>query len=131
MHSLIIALYSQLQNIQNKYDEEVASAEQNFQVPFWAHYFLWMTCHLLFTGSVHYSVYVLIYHTQELIQVTKRKMVATIQEKIRRLHEEKIVAELTKGASFILVWCKDVYIVELVVFPFPVFPLHSKVFMRV
>ncbi|CAI8032210.1 Breast cancer metastasis-suppressor 1-like protein [Geodia barretti] len=52
-----------LQNIQNKYDEEVASAEQNFQ---------------------------------ELIQVTKRKMVATIQEKIRRLHEEKIVAELTK-----------------------------------
>ena len=57
-----------------------------------------MTCHLLFTGSVHYSVYVLIYHLQELIQVTKRKMVATIQEKIRRLHEEKIVAELTKGA---------------------------------
>ncbi|CAI8020562.1 Breast cancer metastasis-suppressor 1-like protein-A [Geodia barretti] len=52
-----------LQNIQNKYDEEVASAEQNFQ---------------------------------ELIQVTKRKMVATIQEKIRRLHEEKIVAEFTK-----------------------------------
>jgi breast cancer metastasis-suppressor 1-like protein len=56
-------LYSQLQNIQNKYDEEVASAEQNFQ---------------------------------ELIQVTKRKMIATIQEKIRRLHEETIVAELTK-----------------------------------
>jgi hypothetical protein len=52
-----------LQNIQNKYDEEVASAEQNFQ---------------------------------ELIQVTKRKMIATIQEKIRRLHEETIVAELTK-----------------------------------
>ena len=30
--------------------------------------------------------------------MTKRKMVATIQEKIRRLHEEKIVAEFTKGA---------------------------------
>ena len=33
---------------------------------------------------------------QELIQVTKQKTIATIQEKIRRLHEEKTVAEITK-----------------------------------
>jgi hypothetical protein len=54
----------QLQNIQNKYDEEVWSAEKD---------------------------------CQELIQVTKQKMVATVQDKIHRLHEDRIIAELTKG----------------------------------
>jgi breast cancer metastasis-suppressor 1-like protein len=33
---------------------------------------------------------------QELIQVTKQRMMDSLQEKIRRLHEEKVVAELTK-----------------------------------
>ena len=41
--------------------------------------------------------------------MTKQKMIASLQEKIRRLHEEKIVAELTKG------WLQCVaYIVEMV-----------------
>ena len=34
---------------------------------------------------------------QEMIQVTKLKMLAAVQDKIRRLHEDKIIAELTKG----------------------------------
>lgn len=34
---------------------------------------------------------------QELVQVTKQRMIDAVKEKIRRLHEEKIISELTKG----------------------------------
>lgn len=37
-------------------------------------------------------------HWQELIEVTRQKMMTSIQDKIRRLHEEKVTAELTKGS---------------------------------
>ena len=34
---------------------------------------------------------------QELVQVTKQKMTDAVKEKIRRLHEDRIITELTKG----------------------------------
>ena len=42
-----------------------------------------------------------VYHLpQELIQVTKQKMMEAVKEKIRRLHEDRIISEFSKGARY-------------------------------
>ena len=52
-------------------------------------------------------------YTQEFIQATKHRMVASVQDKIRRLHEDKIIAELTKGLCATCIILLYMYVLSL------------------
>ena len=60
LHNHMFSISKQLQNIQNKYDEEVASAEQNFQVYIYYHTLVYykLLCVIFCLFVCHYTLFI-------------------------------------------------------------------------